>query len=347
MSGTWMTTGVEVLTSRGYVPSHELDKRHEVACIDPWAVGPNVEFSALREVRRAESPTATCRELYLSSNGRSLLVSPDSPLPLFSGPMAVRAIEGSLHMKDIIWGGVGTNSRVEGWSNEAIGLVAWIVCDGNIKTTWNESRRTGEKRASTCIRWSFRKERKVQRVAGLLDCLGHKYGLSRRAKQVEINLSTKDVPRYLELLTRDKLYPIEWLSTLARHQAHAFLVEALQADGDWATLVLGTGGARFNSSRTEDVDFVSALISINYGMSTVSERVTKGYGGKGESHMAYASAVAHAALKESDSGLHDRLVAIRSTDVQGPLTELTSKTGFVLARQSGVTYVAGTLGGPR
>lgn len=234
-------------------------------------------------------------------------------------------------LKDFCWGGNGTKKDIEHKiTDEMLCLIAWIVGDGNFK---HSNKKKDGSYSSITIRFGFRKDRKVDRVESILKSLSLKYYRKTTARgDMVLSISTKDsgniIDQYFSL---GKQYPFFLATSLSKRQAILFLDEAIQVDGDYRHHV-NSGNYIFSSTRQTDIDFLSALISINCGFSNDTlRREGKLHNLKYHQHLSDGTG----------NGFHRSKVVKTVINYGGRLVCITCNTGFFIARQNGLTFVSG------
>jgi len=272
---------------------------------------------------------------FSSSQKREIIVTENHRMGWMNNPgdLAKNLPETSMLM-DYMWFCVGIKEEwgpSQDLSVDEICLLAWIVGDGNIKTTHNA------KSTNRRIRFGFKKERKILRLKELLSRLDLEYSEFVSFKQTEIYINTKSSSKYLDIVGESKTYPW-YLLGMGKKKAEAFLLESVQVNGDYE-IFLKNGSMRFNSSVKEEVGFFSAIAAVyGFGSSTTS-RVVEGFTGKVESH--YTGLIASDRFVHCRSGLHARKVKRNTVPYTGTVVCLSCPTTFFLARRDGVPFVTG------
>jgi|GEM_PF-24432 len=322
----------EVLTTNGFQKIIDIKPGDEIANVDNdgkvfFACPKNV---IVRELR--------CNEVVYSLDiptfGTSIIVTENHRNVLRSGFITSKDLPDNVCIKDIVWNGTGLlHSKSHSLKREELLLLAWIVGDGNIAVTHNQ--RSDNKR----IRFGFCKKRKIDRVLELCDLLGIIPNVNVSKKQTTICLNTIDSIKFVELVGSKKQYPMFLITALTKDEAEAFLNEAIQVDGDYEAFI-NKRGMRFNSTRKQDIDFICALVSINFGTCGVSTRTIKASYAK-NSVMHHVGIIKESVLLSGRSGLHNRPVTKRQIDYREKVVCLTCDSAMFIARSEGRTFVTG------
>ena len=241
-----------------------------------------------------------------------------------------------IFIKDFLWGANGLSKPIirHNLKDEEVLLLAWIVGDGSIKKTVNAH--SVNKR----IRFGFKKQRKINRVLELCKAVGIVPKVIISKKQTEIYFNTVDSVKFLELVGDDKNYPQFLLTQLARTQAVSFLEECLMVDGDYENHIK-YGSSILNSTRKRDLDFLSAMASINFGTARVIERKLNSSFAT-DHKCGKLSIISNERLKCSKSGLHNYPgTKSLKLDYKDKVACVECDSGFFIARQNGRTFVTG------
>ena len=266
---------------------------------------------------------------------KEITVSENHRMPLKEGTAKACEISNITEVRDYFWGGCGLDIQDYDISDEELCLIAWIVGDGSIKKS---NKRKDGTFSSINIRFGLTKERKILRIISLLDSLGIAFGYNKNPKQTTINLCVNDSRRLVDIYVgENKRYPKYFIEKLSTRQALLFLEECLKVDGDWINYQK-YGGIKYNSTRQEDIDFLSALISLHKGIANNGTRYTEGYK---KVKTNYLSAIPNQNLIAGGNGIAKNKVIKRKIEYSGKLVCVTCDAGFFIARQNGFTFVTG------
>lgn len=173
------------------------------------------------------------------------------------------------------------------------------------------------------LEFHFKKERKIKRIQEVLDALHFEYSVCNKSDgSVSIRIWNTDginivndiCERYLE----DKCFSWKWLG-LNREQAKLFLDEILEWDGC-------RSGKKYTSRKRQNVDIVNAIASLN----GVGSRV-----------------IGDDVLFRNDPYVVLNGETVRNRHRGESLVSCVSvKTGLILVRQHGKTFIIGNCPGP-
>lgn len=323
-----VTNNTEILTNSGFKKITDISFDEIIANYDPS--DEKIKFLRIRGIiNRPLRPDETVYELQIPSINKTIRITENHRLA-YASHMGILAknLPETTQIKDFVWTGCGTILPDYDISDELLCLIAWVVGDGNIKKSGS----------STVIRFGLTKERKIKRICMLCDALGYSYNIRNDKRQVAIELRTKSSETLLKIIGESKEYPNWFLSTLSTRQALLFLNEAIQVDGDYVNY-LKYNSYRYNSTRDSDIKFLSALISIHFGISIDRTRYTDGY--KLHSKLNYLDAIPVSSIFESKSGYGCGKVIKKRIEYSENVVCVTCDTGFFVARQNGLTFVTG------
>lgn len=331
-----LSEDTEILTSRGFIPIKEIDEETLIVNYEPEldkCFFDTPKNLIVRDLRYDED----MYEFTIAAFDKSIKVTSNHRMP-YINKMGIYAkdLPNTTYIEDYIWSASGYDDNgSHEHSDELICLIAWIVGDGNIKYS---NKRVDGSYGSVNIRFGFTKERKIKRVINLLDSLGYKYSVSENTKQTTISIMVEESRNLLKYVTKEKIYPIEYLSSLDTRQALIFLEECIKVDGDWVNY-LKYNHIRYNSKRQSDINFLSALISLHFGVASDHTRWSEGFDTKIKMHG--LSVIPHKHLKESPSGLHKSVVNKQKIEYKGKVVCVTCESGWFIARQNGMTFISG------
>ncbi len=330
-----LTDNTEILSDKGFVLIKDLDKNTNICNYDS-STGKVFFAPPINIINRPVRENEIIYGFTNCSTDKQITVSEKHRMP-YTKNMGLEAknIPTITTMEDFIWGGLGTDTKDYDISDELLCLIAWIVGDGNIKMS---NKRLDGEYSSINIRFGITKERKTLRICSLLNSLAFKYSIRTTPKQTTITISVKYSKDLLAFLDGEKKYPIKFISSLSTRQALVFLEECIKVDGDWLAYQK-YNTVRYNSSRVCDIDFLSALISMHFGLARDNTRYTEGFGKYIEMHL--LQAVAHSKLVESKNGIHKTKIHKSIIEYSGNLVCVTCDSGFFIARQNGLTFVTG------
>lgn len=245
--------------------------------------------------------------------------------------MGIKAeLVNNITIKDLIFNGNGVEASINKYDDNLIRLVAWIVGDGSIKKTINT--RTINYR----IRFGVKKERKIQRIIYLLNQLKLQYTISKYERgDTTITINTKSSKALIDLVGLDKQYPKEFLF-LSKQQSIIFKDELIQVDGDFQNQ-----SYRIYSANLQQVDFLSAFFTINFGLTRV--RVKKQGKGcfKTNKTQYYISLVEEHLLNYSKSGIHNRKIYKKQIKYSGKVCCVECDSSYFIVRQNGFNFITG------
>lgn len=329
-----LTDDAEVLTNKGWKLIKNTSKNDLIANYLPSNKKVNFE-KPIKVIHRDLKEKEKVYEFAFVGLNKSIRVSEGHRMALEKsmGEYADN-IPKITEMREHVFSGDGLyNKEKYDISDELLSLIAWIVGDGYIKKS---NKRKDGTYSSVNICFGLTKERKIKRIKLLLKALNFKFSTRTTAKQTSIRLMV-DKSRFLvnNFVGQGKNYPTFFLSKLSKRQALLFINEAIMVDGDYENH-LKFNTYRFNSKKQEDIDFLSALIAINLGISCDNTRLTDGYKLTKMHYLSY-----HSHLKENPNGFHKSKVVKREIDYEGKLTCLTCNSGFFICRQNGLTFISG------
>lgn len=328
-----LSSDTEILTLTGFKKFSDLLYEDKIACIDftsKQAVFEKPSKIIIRELRKGEKVYK-----YTSSRYKfEKIVTEKHRMALMDNPdIHAEDTPEVLHVKDFCWhaNGLKNPSKFSNMTIEEILLSVWIVGDGNIKITHNE--KSDNKR----IRFGLKKQRKIDRILELCSILNLDITVCPSPKQTEIYLSTKDSKKFLEFLP-NKNMPFSLLAYLNKEEAQKVITEFVKVDGDWLNYKK-TGRIRLNSSHKESLDFVSALVSLNYSTSVINSRENKTK--YGFVKMYYLDITQAHNLKKSQNGLHNLKIIKTVSNYKDKVVCVTCPTGFFIARRKNRTFITG------
>ena len=239
----------------------------------------------------------------------------------------------SFFMKEHYFNGNGLENPTLKYSDNEIRLICWIVGDGYIHTTFNP------KTNSYQIRFGLKKERKINRIIQLLTEENMIFSINKTDKQVSIIVNVDSSKKYIDYVTLNKKFPKDFIF-LSKEQSDVFFNELIQVDGDY-TNHIKYHNYRINSTDEETINLISAIASINYGLSTITKRkVNSSF--KSDTEIFYISLVNEEKLNYSRGGIHNsQFNRIENSQYNDNVVCVETNTGFFIARQNGMTFITG------
>lgn len=325
-----LTDDTEVLTSEGFKMITELSFSDSIANYD-MSSG---EISFRRPLNIIRRPLRDSENIFMFENAQMNLgftVSENHRMAIYNN-MGVLAKDVSfLYIKNLVFNGIGLdNTQIySGLTDNQIRLIAWIVGDGSIQ------------RESNRITFDVKKEHKINRIRQLLLDEGMDFYEHTSDKQTTFTIRRRSAEMYIKYLQYEKHYPKEFIR-LSKDQAMVLLLEAIQVDGDYEAY-LKRGSFSFNCKNDYDLSILQALITINFGYSSLKTRETKtSFTDSSRSNMNYLRFIPYEKLQYSKSGIHNRMLSRHTVhEYNGELVCVTCDTGFFIARQNGLTFVTG------
>lgn len=329
-----LTDDAEVLTSDGWKLIETLDTKDKIANFKP--TNKKIFFKEPKNIiKREKRPLEKVFSFEFVGLNKTIKVSENHRMA-YSAEMGVKAkdLPSNSSLQNYKYNGDGLEiSNEYDISDELLCLIAWIVGDGNIKKS---NKRKDGTFSSYNIRFGLTKERKIKRIEQLLVSLRINYSKSPSNKQTEISIKVKDSKKLIkDFVGYNKNYPFFFVNQLSKRQARLFIDEAIQVDGDYENHI-NFGSYTYNSKRQEDIDFLSALISINLGISCDNTRYTDGYKKIKMHKLSY-----HQHIVENPNGFHKSKVLKKEVEYNGNLVCITCDSGFFICRQNGMTFISG------
>lgn len=330
-----LTEDTEVLTDKGFKLIKNLQKNDKVANYNPD--DSLISFSCPKNiVKRPLKENEKVYEYYNNQHNFNFKVSENHRMAVKDKMGEIAKNIKTIKMKEMLFSGNGLNEEyiTHKYTDNEIRLIAWIVGDGYINITHNAH-------TNSCrISFGLKKQRKINRILELLNNENINYAVYESEKQTEIYISVEDSKKYIDYIGYDKHYPLDFIF-LNKHQATIFLNEAIQVDGDYEAFIKKKRSCRMNSSRKEDLDILSAIVSINFGYSKLVNRGVLKNSFKSNTKMFYLNIVKNTSLKYSKAGTHNRVIKRKEVKYNGQLICLECETGYFIARQNGLTFVTG------
>jgi hypothetical protein len=333
-----LTSDTEVLTDNGWRYIRDITVADSVASVDinSGMVRFTMPTAVINRELKSEEKVYKFSSTFLN---KSITCTEKHRMAYKKNPgIAAELVETRTILSDMVWNGRGVSGTDNGVdiSYEMLCLIAWTVADGSIK---GSNKKAGGEYSTFTVRFSFGKQRKIDRVKELLDALGFSYN-TRIDKGVytTIEVHVSDSKKIIEYVTLKKEYPTSFIGKLSNWQADVFIAECLKADGDFEAY-MKSGTIRFNSSRRSDIDFLSAIFSSRFGNTNIAERERIGFGKK--SKMFYCGCIAEKSISDGFNGSGNTVILKSETTYSGNVVCLTVETGFFLARQNGLTFVSG------
>ena len=116
------------------------------------------------------------------------------------------------------------------------------------------------------VRFGFSKQRKIDRLVGILERLGVEY--SHRSLASGVHSICFRVPNYLNV---DRRLPMQWLTDASREQREFLLRELVEWDGN---RVAGRDMFEYSSKHSESADWVQALAHTTGRVATIQARTS-------------------------------------------------------------------------
>lgn len=326
-----LTEDTEVLTENGFKKIIDLDNTVRVANYNPDTQ--LVEFYSpknilIRDLRKDEKVYK-----YNNTRGYSFRVSQRHRLALKNNMGELAENIDSFLMKENIFNAKGVSTPINKYTDNEIRILCWIIGDGVIANTHNP------KRISRNIRFGLKKERKINRIIQLFDEEGYKYGKSEYNKQTVIRLSVKDSEKYINLVTLKKKFPSD-LIFMSQEQSKIFFEELIQVDGDYENYINNNHGSyRINSKDLDTLNLISAIATINKGLSKIVLKTFNGYNGLNQIH--YINIIDDSKLNYSRNGIHNSKFQRNEVEYCGKLVCIETNTGYFIAKQGGLTFITG------
>ncbi|MCK5018481.1 MAG: RtcB family protein, partial [Candidatus Peribacteraceae bacterium] len=328
-----LSEDTEVLTEYGFVPITKLTKDALIANVD--IDNGKIFFDSPKDIIiRQKREDEKMFSFDFSSFNKSILMT-ENHRQIFKGKtILAKEIPNIFKNSDFSWniGNYEPQNVIE-LSDDEVRLIAWIVGDGNIKSTKNH------KSINYRVRFGLKKTRKIERVIHILESLSLKYSVLTSEKQTEIYISTKSSKKYINEVGLNKTYPISFITCMTKQQARVFLDELIMVDGDYENFIK-RNTYRLNSSRKSDLDLISAIIALHFGSSNMKSRETMGFG-KLRTHIYMSKLETEMLTEKSLCGLSNREVIKSEVEYDGHVVCLSTTSGYFIARQDGMTFVTG------
>ena len=327
-----LTEDAEILTLTGFKFIKDLAKGEVVANYNPKSGA--LEWHPVKDIIvRNRKPTEKIYRFDFGMLNTSMILSENHRMA-YKAAMGVKAkdLPKATKIKEYQWEVTGVSNPVQvehKLTFEEILLLLWVVGDGSIhRGNWGDR-----------IKFGLKKERKIRRVTELLDTIGLDYSVSTSKKETSVIITVQDSLKYINILGEGKTYPFDIIHSLNKEKASQVLEEMVQIDGDYESYK-AKGTLRFNTSREADVNFITTIISMYYGVATVKSRRTES--DYGVCDMWYVNAIPYNSFEFSKNGMHNReVVRTEVEDYTGDLVCVTCDTGYFIAKQGGMTFISG------
>ena len=334
-----LTEDTEILTENGFIFIKDLSKDIKIANVymqnDSF---PQAKFEyPIDIINRPLRKDEFIEEYYIFAKNKTIKVTNNHRMAYLPElGVTSKNIPINTQFKDFVWGCDGFVDNIDecNLSDEEICLLAWIVGDGNIKKT---KQKNGY--ISYNLRWGFTKERKIERVKNILNCLQLKYTVheyerksEKMQRQTAITLSVEDSKKYIELVTLEKQYPIRLLTQFSKRQGILFLDEALKVDGNWTNHIKYNSYV-YNTQSKKDADFFAALISLHLGSVGVALKDNKLY---------IIRAIPNVDCYENNNGQSlSKIIKTENKNYKKNVVCVTCNSSYFIARQNGIVFVSG------
>lgn len=234
--------------------------------------------------------------------------------------------------KENIWAGEGIDSisEITKYSDDDIRLLTWIIGDGSIKK--NKGLHTNFR-----VRWSFKKERKIDRVLELLNRNKYEFNTYVDSRDnTNIYMNTKSSKKFIEYLGGAKEFPKDFMY-LPKNQVKILLDELIQVDGDYEAF-LRNGTYRISTNSVNTANILQSIFSINGYFTKTYARISIGYR---KTISFYVSIIPGNKIIYSKSGFHNSEYTREEIDYNYRLVCVETNTGYFVARQNLLTFVTG------
>lgn len=330
-----LSIDTEILTNRGFKRISNLLKSDLIACVDIENDRKVLFEKPQKIIVRDKKENEKIFSIEFNRFKNERIITENHRVAYKEKPgILAHELPDKMFIKDFLWNGAGLHFAEplpKGFCLDDILFSAWITGDGSIKRTKNA------KSINERIRFGFKKQRKINRIIELCKKLGIHPKVIHSTKQTEIYINTKDSKKYINFLP-NKILPFNTICSLSKESASILIKEFIKIDGDWENYVK-TGRMRVNSSLKENLDFISALVSINYGTSGINDRTRQTSYGKVK--MYYTDITKERDLYKSRSGLHNTPVYKKRTTYNDKVCCITCSTGFFIARRLNRTFITG------
>lgn len=318
----------EVMTEHGWKKLSKVKNGEKVVAFDP----------ALETYKMSEIKNHFIRDMYEGEKCYSLtsprlnksITSTEGHRNAFKPSLGVSTenLPNESLIKDWFWGGYGTGNGKEEVDTNLLLLVAWVVGDGSVY-----------EKNKTHLSFHLKKQRKVERIVEIATSLGMKSSLVNSSEGSSYLYVTDPDRLVYGMVGENKEYPLDILFKISRDQAKALVEEMVKIDGDYENFIK-KGAIRLNTKKKSDVDFLTALISMHYGVCTFN-KVNKKSNFIEDHFMYYVNAIPLSRTEKCKSGFHNTAVKKQLSDYVGKVSCFEVDTGFFLARQDGITFVTG------
>lgn len=316
--GECLPGGAEVLTPGGWTRFDELDPEAEVA---QWDGG---ELRFVKPLAHIRKPYSGEMVRYQNSQRFVSVTTPGHGMPGVTATGAVKkyAAESDVpYSRSIPRGGV-LDGPGTGLSRDELALMLAISADAAIREPKGGGRR--EPRGRFYYVFGFRKERKVERLEGILERLGIKFGSEPIAGGYR-SICFSSTPG-VEWMQRE--LPHHLLSSMSADEREFCLAEMAEWDGN---RVAGRNQTEYSSKLRSNAEWMQTLAHTAGRVSTVMER--------SNSHGTwFKTSVLHGKSTTSWQGL-DKARVMEEFD--GEVFCVQVPSGYFLVRQEGCISVTG------
>lgn len=322
----------EILTNRGYIKISELTLNDKIANYDSKDGCIFFDFPK-NIIKRTKRIDEKIYEFYNKVKNISITASENHRMAII-GNMDLMAKQcNNLIIKDFIFNGCGLKNNINNlYSDNDIRIISWIVGDGSFKITHNN------RNDNYRIRFGLKKERKINRLLQLLNDENIQYSIITDNKQTTVTINTKCSKKYLYYLNYRKHFPINFI-LINREQAKKLLDELIQIDGDYEAYK-NKRGYRLNSKSIEDLDIIQAIITLNFGKSSIKTRtVLNSFIPKSTIH--YINYINDKIIKKDKSGYGNNKISKKETSFNGFLVCVECTSTFFICRQNGLSFITG------
>ena len=320
----------EVLTKSGFISIDSVSLKTDIACYNSLTGKVSFDFPTnliSRDLTDGENILRFC------TPSGDMLVTKNHRMPFIPSMGALAKDIKDCKIKDFVWGGSGIVNPVGvDLTDDEIRLIVWVIGDGNIKITHNNT--SLNKR----IRFGFKKTRKINRVREILNKLKLVYRESLDSMgQLVLVLSTLASKKYISIVTDAKVYPFDWVTKLTDSQVTVLVDELIQVDGDYKSFADGRG-YRISTTKKSDVDFLSALFSVHKGLTSTVHRSCVGFK---DTTIYTVKLIPNSKLLFNKNGYHNRRIRVSEVKYNRKVYCLTCPTGFFIVRQQGLCFITG------
>ena len=321
-----LTYDSEILTIVGFKKISELSFDDMIANFNPI----NCKISFHKPIDIINRPLRLNEKIFLFNNkrGYAFSVSENHRMALKQQMGEIANNIESFFMKDYYFNGDGLTEVLNKYTDNEIRLICWIVGDGSINVIHNTR--------SDCYRIKFglKKERKIKRLVSLLDEENMTYYFKKTDKQTSIIINKYSSEKYIEYVSKAKKLPSDFMF-LSKRQSDVFFDEMIQIDGDYEAYVR-YGTYRISSTDLDTINLISAIASINYGLSSIKKKGTRA------KMLYYINLLKKNKLEYSRGGLHhSNFIKEEVSNYDKNVVCVTCDTGFFIARQKGMTFISG------